>query len=705
MLVESAWNVLTSRGVFVIASVVVLIGLASAGAQAQKNSGNIWGAPLPLEAGDKAPFRPVLVPSWLDDVTSYIFSSPEEAVQCKAQMAPLGIGGLFDVYYPSKLLPMSKDFAPDYLQKQCDLFKKCGIRCIAAIPPRFQHQMYEQHPDWRSKMRRDQPVATEPWGGDLCLMGPWGDYLIDVLAEAMTMYPEIVGYSFDGIHNSGICYCDHCIADYRKETGKEIPDMPADLGPNDYPRLDMNNPECRRYQRWIDHRIENFCVKLQTRLKAINPDFALVTWTTNAGRFGHFLSIPRNMPTRMNLLFDDPGQEYWLDETNRGNTVVPAFANAYIWATTNHRQAHSEPYLMSHGNPYGCDSFPPEEVLRRCMLTITYGAQVGLATGWTNVHEACQKALLEVDRRKQWLTHKEPEPWAAMVMSDDTNCFYGRDYRKDEERYLSNVFGTFRTGIEKHLQLTIINDWNLSDADLAGYKVLVLPNTAVISEAAADAIRRFVRNGGGLVASVDTSLFDEYGDPRKDFLLADVFGVHYNGVIEGDAKKEGIDPNFAMAINDSYWEKRKNIFDFKMTKHPMLDTPRLMQLVGDKPVTFKGQAVSVTPDKDAQVIATITARESGAVERPAIVVRQYGKGKVVYFAGGFDSAYYLYPYPYQRELIAQAMRWAAPEDPTITVDAPMCVHADHVQADKGRAEADRPPFQRYQHRRQPRQAG
>ena len=65
------------------------------------------------------------------------------------------------------------------------------------------------------------------------------------------------------------------------------------------------------------------------------------------------------MPARMNLLLDAPDQEFWLDETNRGTTIVPAFANAYIWATTNHRVAFSEPYILSHGNPYGKDSFPP----------------------------------------------------------------------------------------------------------------------------------------------------------------------------------------------------------------------------------------------------------------------------------------------------------------------------------------------------------
>ena len=95
----------------------------------------------------------------------------------------------------------------------------------------------------------------------------------------------------------------------------------------------MNDPAFRRYQHWADRRMEDLVRRMQERLKRIKPEVALVTWTTNAGRFGHFLSIPRNMPARMNLLLDAPDQEFWLDETNRGTTIVPAFANAYIWAT------------------------------------------------------------------------------------------------------------------------------------------------------------------------------------------------------------------------------------------------------------------------------------------------------------------------------------------------------------------------------------
>src|SRR5207244_11510303 len=131
--------------------------------------------------------------------------------------------------------------------------------------------------------------------------------------------------------------------------------------------------------------------------------------STNAGRFGHYLSVPRNMPARLNLLFDAPDQELWMDETNRGTTIVPAFGNAYAWAVTNHRVAFSEPYLLSHGNPYGKDSFPPHEVLRRMMLALTYGAAPSIAVVQPpTLRKAVLDGLDEVKKRKPWLTHKRP---------------------------------------------------------------------------------------------------------------------------------------------------------------------------------------------------------------------------------------------------------------------------------------------------------
>jgi hypothetical protein len=60
---------------------------------------------------------------------------------------------------------------------------------------------------------------------------------------------------------------------------------------------------------------------------------------------------------------------------------------------------------------------------------------------------------------------------------------------------------------------------------------------------------------------------------------------------------------------------------------------------------------------------------------PGVVTRPHGRGRVAYFAAGLDAGYYLYPYPYQRLALEQAIRWAADSPPPVEVTAPMCVHA------------------------------
>ncbi len=645
----------------------------------------IWGAPVAKQPFDAGTFRQVKVPAWLEDTVGcgYTLSGMDSKARALAArhgvtISELGFVDPFYAYYDSKLLKRRSPHVPlGRLEKDIAEYKKLGVRILGVYPPCLQGEVYENHPEWRRIATNTTAIPTidlkkYPHGGMLCLLGPYGDFFIDVLAEVLTRYPDVDAFSFDGLHYGGVCYCKHCRDRFRKDTGGEIPNA------------DLNDPAFRRYQHWADRRMENLIQRMQARLKKIKPDVALVTWTTNAGRFGHFLSIPRNMPARMNLLLDAPDQEFWLDETNRGTTIVPAFANAYIWATTNHRVAFSEPYILSHGNPYGKDGFPPHEISRRMLLALTYGAAPSIAVGQPkHLQQALYDCMDEVQKRKPWLTHKSPEPWAALVMSDNTRNFYGRSAGRVEERYMASVFGAFRACVEEHLPVAVVNDWNLTPADLARYKVLVLPNTACLDDDQVSAIDRFVRDGGGLVASLDTSLFDEFGTPRADFALAKVLGVTYRGTPEqAAAKKDDLDVNFAKSIGPDYWEKRKSVFDFRQDVASFLNEGKMRTYVGDQPVTFKGAAVRVAPQGEGtKSIATFRAK-SGGPELPAVVTRRHGKGRVVYLAAGLDSAYYLYAYPYQRLVLRQAIAWAADAPPPVTVEAPMCVHATVMRQKK-----------------------
>ena len=109
---------------------------------------------------------------------------------------------------------------------------------------------------------------------------------------------------------------------------------------------------------------------------------------------------------------------------------------------------------------------------------------------------------------------------------------------------------------------------------------------------------------------------------------------------------------------------------------------------GAEPVTFKGAAGHVMR-KDPAVVSLATIRTKGTdlgPEMPGVVTHTYGKGRVVYFAAGLDSGYYLYSYPYQRLALRHAIEWAASAPPPVRVEAPMCVHANLMHQKQNGAE-------------------
>ncbi|HIE50496.1 MAG TPA: hypothetical protein EYP85_01945, partial [Armatimonadetes bacterium] len=72
--------------------------------------------------------------------------------------------------------------------------------------------------------------------------------------------------------------------------------------------------------------------------------------------------------------------------------------------------------------------------------------------------------------------------------------------------------------------------------NLRRYRVLLLPRTLALSETEAATIRRFVEDGGTVIADYLTGVFDEHGRGRKQGVLDDLFGVAHNfaaGVLDG----------------------------------------------------------------------------------------------------------------------------------------------------------------------------
>jgi hypothetical protein len=122
----------------------------------------------------------------------------------------------------------------------------------------------------------------------------------------------------------------------------------------------------------------------------------------------------------------------------------------------------------------------------------------------------------------------------ALVFSWATRKYFDGVRSIGEPRWAQELNGWARLLIEEHLPFDIVVAENTTTADrLAGYDLVVLPNAAHLSEAFSAAVREYVRQGGRLLATAESSLGDGRGGRRADFALGDVLGIASQGAREG----------------------------------------------------------------------------------------------------------------------------------------------------------------------------
>lgn len=221
----------------------------------------------------------------------------------------------------------------------------------------------------------------------------------------------------------------------------------------------------------------------------------------------------------------------------------------------------------------------------------------------------------------------------------------------------------------------IVADKHLKDSDLSGLDALVLPNTACLSQSQADAILGYVSNGGGLVATYQSSLCDESGGRRKNFALAAAFGVDY---VEG--ADEWFNPVLDRKSVGGYFRVGGNheitrgftVTDFLAVTSPVLKT---RPAAGTDPLEklWMNQKKSYGMPCFAYDYPFLSLNPPEESEFAMITARNYGKGRVVYVAADLGSIYAVAGDPYAKHLLANAVRWVSRTDSPVKIEAPACI--------------------------------
>src|SRR5262249_26001451 len=134
-------------------------------------------------------------------------------------------------------------------------------------------------------------------------------------------------------------------------------------------------------------------------------------------------------------------------------------------------------------------------------------------------------------RVEPYLRNPTPLARVGLVYSQQTAWFYGgpRARAKVEDHAL----GWYQALIEARIPFEMVHDRLLDAAHVDRFKTLILPNLAALSDSQCQQIREYVGRGGSLIATHETSLYDERGVRRSAFGLADLFGVNFKGGQEG----------------------------------------------------------------------------------------------------------------------------------------------------------------------------
>ncbi len=93
--------------------------------------------------------------------------------------------------------------------------------------------------------------------------------------------------------------------------------------------------------------------------------------------------------------------------------------------------------------------------------------------------------------------------------------------------------GLYYALLEGRFLFDFVHEDKLAPEDLAKYTALMLPNTALLSDEQCRQLRAYVDAGGSLLATFETSLYNERNERRADFGLADVFGIRKAGDVIG----------------------------------------------------------------------------------------------------------------------------------------------------------------------------
>lgn len=535
-----------------------------------------------------------------------------------------------------------------------DRHVRAGAYCGPIHTTWWRRDLALKHPEWlqigkEGKPRFSTSAEDRDRGVRACTYGPYGDLLLKHMTMLAREY-QLDAFWLDGNNFPLDCMCEACRKSFREATGENLEIV---TGPS-------SDPRAQRFLAWRYRNYVDYLTRLTHAVHQARPDCTIHFNFSSLREWGRRPWYPE-YPAVYALSQDCPSLELWWQMP--GDALHQSLATQFLRAEARERPTAIWVQPQAHGI-MGVSS--PVEFMARVFNAIANGA-VPEVVEPTQRREYVAETYRAIRQREEFLVDARWVRWGAMLVSEQTKMYYGSDQPMD--RMMESVLGGFKAIQEEHLPVRLITQQEIEEDHLAGCSVLYLPNAACLSQRAADRIRSFVDQGGGLVASQVTSLYDETGRKRANFALADLFHADYQGEVEFKDRERPTRfvPDDDVICHDPLVERCESKGWGMGAKHGEIALTGTLALVTTKEGGSGGGQFRKERPEDRHESCPLYVRGT------------YGRGKVVYFALGLEKHCYNYGDSFARRMIRNALTSVAESRPPAEVEAPCMLQTTFYQ--------------------------
>jgi hypothetical protein len=267
--------------------------------------------------------------------------------------------------------------------------------------------------------------------------------------------------------------------------------------------------------------------------------------------------------------------------------------------------------------------------------------------------QGIEDIYLWTEKNQSYLTDRRPLARVGLVYSQQT-AWYCPNAKVEDY-----ALGWYQALVESRIPFEMVHDRLLDAERLAPYKTLILPNLAALSDRQCEQLRAFVSNGGSIVATHETSLYDEWGTRRKNFALADLFGVDWTGKSQGP-------------MLNSYIRLEHEALPGNALFAGLEDAPRIINGVSRLEVTPQTKFLETPftlipsyPDLPMEKVYPRVPR----TDISCLYLRQPA-GRVAFFPFDIDRTFWEVLCTDHLKVLRNTILWANNEAPIVEVDGP-----------------------------------